>query len=1475
MQDLLTSLELGDELDWEPIRIVPPDPWTGHLSFAFWLIKALKPRSLVELGTHSGNSYFAFCQAMAAWALGSHAYAVDTWRGDEHSGEYDEEVFAEVLHFNNAHFRQFSTLLRTTFDDARLYFPDASIDLLHIDGMHTYEAVRHDFETWQSALSSRGVVVLHDTNVRERNFGVWRLWQELQARFPSFEFKHSNGLGVLGVGSDQAPLLQALFALSDDSVAANRLRRRIAARGEAFQRYVEIQNLHVKLRSALSSTQKLHDQIEIQAQAAEAQRETLVAQNEVQTQASEAQHEALKGQHRIMQDSLAWREALLESRDELLAARDETIKSIANALDAKSASLVVRDEMIQARDAQAEQLLHDLRHQNFLVNEEKRVRNEMQAGYEDAIGRINADRDALQETIHEISRIYTDSSSWKLTRPLRVASRLVRGHRPQPPLPVLPARQEVTSVASAEDSPAIQDVTQPTELKLAMRRLLTARLQGFLAGSEVLRLPQGLSPDVSIILVLFNQAELTFGCLSSIIETTAGAPFEIEVIIIDNNSADDTGHLLDRLEGATIIRNTTNLHFLKAVNLAARSVTGCNILLLNNDVQLLPGAIASALRTLDSSHDIGAVGGRIILPDGTLQEAGSIIWRDGTCSGYARGENPSTPDAMFLRDVDYCSGAFLLTRTALFIKMGGFNEQFAPAYYEETDYCVRLWEAGYKVVYDPDAAIIHYEFGSSTSSGDALRLQAANHAIFAARHEQWLSKQFPASPFNIMAARSARSVAPRILVMEDRLPQISLGSGYPRSNRLVQQLVEAGADVTFFPMHRHKETWYDVRKTLDKRVEVLLGAEASELHDYLRARPNHFDGFLICRPHNMEAFLKAVGPEWQILGGASVIYDAEALFVRRTLQRREAEGETVPDAERHRMIAEEVALTRMANVVISVAPAEQWILEDYGAPQVHLLGHAVDDRPLPTDYGQRDQIVFLGGASQEDAPNADAIRWFASEILPRLRQELGNNNLRLTVIGLIKIDSVRAMDGDMLDLLGMVDELEPALARARVMVVPTRLAAGIPFKAHQAAILGIPMVVTPIIANQLGWQKDSDLLVADDPIAFAVACRRLYDDKTLWEAVRDNALARVRADCAPEVFSAKVKEIVTSLKIVHRQPEGPTGQSAVIAPAPKAEEPNTSRPITSDWSMAVPFDYTPAPSQTRIAIICHLFHIFVASELAFYLRKFPVPADLLLTTDTEAKQAELRAAFAFWDKGGVDIRVTPNRGRDIAPKLVEFADVYDQYDLVLHLHSKVSDHAAFLTPWRSYLFETLLGSPEVVRSILDAFVQLPYLGMLAPQNYEGVRRWLGWNGNFSTAKSLATRMGVNLSPRQALDFPAGSMFWARPVALRPLLDLKLSSEDFPAESGQVDHTPAHAIERLYFYSCERSGHIWLKLAHPALCFSTATISSITSPTALTKFAAEHGVLLTGPTEVPKLDEPAPMMTRIAPGLANRLAARNL
>ena len=185
--------------------------WAEHVPLAMFLISAMRPKVFVELGAFRGFSYCAFCQAIKSLKIETRAFAVDTWQGDDHAGKLEAGGLAELRAHHDPLYADFSRLVQSTFDDALVHFADRSIDLLHIDGFRTFEAVRHDFQTWLPKISEKGIVLFHDTNVRERGFGVWKFWANVKENYPHFEFLHGYGLGVLAVGGEITNELRFLF----------------------------------------------------------------------------------------------------------------------------------------------------------------------------------------------------------------------------------------------------------------------------------------------------------------------------------------------------------------------------------------------------------------------------------------------------------------------------------------------------------------------------------------------------------------------------------------------------------------------------------------------------------------------------------------------------------------------------------------------------------------------------------------------------------------------------------------------------------------------------------------------------------------------------------------------------------------------------------------------------------------------------------------------------------------------------------------------------------------------------------------------------------------------------------------------------------------------------------------------------------------------------------------------------------------
>lgn len=766
------------------------------------------------------------------------------------------------------------------------------------------------------------------------------------------------------------------------------------------------------------------------------------------------------------------------------------------------------------------------------------------AGLHARLATVSAERQQLQQSFSDV----IGSRSWRLTAPLRALRTRLRGEavrgvvrrlaRAAPVPPQLKTNAKVwlstggpwsrsilrwLGPSSKPPAAAAERAPQLHLDKEAVRAQAERELDAFLLRSQTLQLRRGDGhPRVSVVVVLYNQAGLSLLCLQAL---AASVDVGFETIIVDNASTDRMPQLLERIRGAKVLRQDRNLGFLRAVNLAADHAVGEVLLLLNNDAVVEPATLAHAVARLDAEPGAGAVGGPIMLWDGSLQEAGSIIWRDGTTVGHGRGDSPDAAAYRFVRDVDYCSGAFLMLRRALFEQLGRFDERYAPAYYEETDLCVGLWQAGHRVVYDPLVRIKHFEFASDVGSDQALALQARNRALFVAKRGGYLSRRPPAGDGGQWLARQILQPGKRrVLLIDDRVPVPALGRGYPRASMLARAICRAGHHLTYYPLQVAEASAEELRSALDARIEVMLDEGLPGLPGFLAARAGSYDLILVSRPHNWEFVqsLKAVGPQW--FAGAQLVYDAEALFSLREIERARVTGRALSAQEAQALLDRELALSRQADRIVAVSDDEAGHYRSAGCREVVTLGHCLAPSPSDPGFEQRAGFLFVGAVALDDCPNGDSLLWFARQVWPQVTAALGPA-ARLHIVGVCESPAVRDLASDSIRIHGRVADLSPFFDTSRVFIVPTRFAAGLPHKAHEAASRGLPMVVTPLIARQLGWDSQ-ELVVADSGVAFAAACLHLHQDAPTWTARRAALLAAVARDCSAQRFEAAVQEIL-------------------------------------------------------------------------------------------------------------------------------------------------------------------------------------------------------------------------------------------------------------------------------------------------------------------------------------------------------------
>lgn len=619
-------------------------------------------------------------------------------------------------------------------------------------------------------------------------------------------------------------------------------------------------------------------------------------------------------------------------------------------------------------------------------------------------------------------------------------------------------------------------------------------------------------PEVSVLMVLYNQFELVMGAIASL---RANSTRKMDLILVDSGSSDEIASIETYVTGARIIRPGENIGFLRGCNLALQHAKAPYTLYLNTDVLLAPNALDNAVRRLDVMPGAAAVGGKVVRSHGLLQEAGNIIFSDGSTIGRLRDQSPLSPEANYLCDVDYVSGAFMLLRTEPARALKGFDPRYAPAYYEETDLCTRLAQQGWQIVYDPAIVVRHHEYGSAASVDHASKQMKKNQGVFRKAHARWI-KDLPDSAHRRSAELVHRPPSwrgpggKRILYIDDTIPRRRLGSGFVRSNDIVNALATLGHAVTVFPANGTKESIVALRREFAPEVELIHDRDFRHMTAFMDARGNDFDLVWVGRAHNLDR-LAPVLRSWPSEKRPRVLLDSEAVFACRDAAKARLAGASFDLAA---SVRNEFRNADLIEAIVAVNEGDARLLESVLERRALEVGTMVPSRLGSRTFEDRDGFLVVGAIHAQDAPNLDALNWLADHVVDRLEAALGFPP-KIIVAGYVApgIELARFENDARFQMLGMVDDLAPLYDSARAFLAPTRVAAGAPYKIYEAASFGLPNIMTDLLGGQMQWRDGEEARIAavNDGIAFASAAAEVYNDSGLWARLRDKAAHSVGA----------------------------------------------------------------------------------------------------------------------------------------------------------------------------------------------------------------------------------------------------------------------------------------------------------------------------------------------------------------------------
>jgi GT2 family glycosyltransferase len=616
--------------------------------------------------------------------------------------------------------------------------------------------------------------------------------------------------------------------------------------------------------------------------------------------------------------------------------------------------------------------------------------------------------------------------------------------------------------------------------------------------------------ETSIIIPVFNKAEFTFQCLNSLLTEI---DFSVnEVIVVDNASTDRTEAVVSHFQNIIrVIRNEENRGFVDACNQAAAAARGKYLLFLNNDTVVLPGWLSNLVETLEAHPENGAAGSMFLYPDGTIQEAGAIVWKNGEAHHYGWGASPDDRHFNFAREVDYCSAASLMIRKEIFEQLRGFDRRFAPAYYEDVDLCFGVRSLGYKVIYQPMSRVLHYE--GATAGRDVNRgikhFQVINREKFEEKWRRVLhSEHYPKNLKRVEAA-AYRKLGPHVLVFDERIPSPDRDAGSARMFMMLKALAQ-WSHVVFIPFNRPQGIEYE--EALWKE-----GIETADAVDYRRLlKTRNVQAVVLSRPTVAEAMISRIR---RAAGNVAVVFDmVDAYFIR--LERESGvsgDAQIAQAAQRYRKL--ETRLARASDLVWCNSINDKRVMAgEVPGKRIEVIPtiHTLHDRGKP--FEERQHLLFVGNLAHR--PNADAIHYFMRDIYPLIKRSLPE--AKVFIVGDNASTEFLTYASDNIEVTGYLPDIAPLMQSCRVFIAPLRFGAGVKGKVGEAMSYALPVVTTPIGAEGFGLVNESSALIADTPEAFAAAVVRLYSDKGLWQCLARNSRRLVEENFTPEVIAATI-----------------------------------------------------------------------------------------------------------------------------------------------------------------------------------------------------------------------------------------------------------------------------------------------------------------------------------------------------------------